>query len=112
MHLRHALRRNFCGSYARDCARLHDETTHVILALTGRCADTLTVHPSLPNTRRIERRSAHCNGRSFDAHAPTGPPSQVLAVKADLAKIALTQPVCTQENEKIALSRRVEKHWR
>lgn len=29
-----------------------------------------------------------------------------------LVKITLTQPVCTQENEKIALSRRVEKHWR
>jgi translation initiation factor 2 subunit 3 len=37
---------------------------------------------------------------------------RVLAVKGDLAKIALTQPVCTQEGEKIALSRRVEKHWR
>eukprot|EP01039_Chlorochromonas_danica_P008011 gene8011-8837_t len=29
-----------------------------------------------------------------------------------IARITLTQPVCTQENEKIALSRRVEKHWR
>jgi translation initiation factor 2 subunit 3 len=29
-----------------------------------------------------------------------------------IARINLTQPVCTQENEKIALSRRVEKHWR
>lgn len=29
-----------------------------------------------------------------------------------LARISLTQPVCTQENEKIALSRRVDKHWR
>ena len=29
-----------------------------------------------------------------------------------LARITLTQPVCTQENEKIALSRRVDKHWR
>lgn len=37
---------------------------------------------------------------------------KVLAVKGDLAKIALTQPVCTQEGEKIALSRRVDKHWR
>lgn len=27
----------------------------------------------------------------------------------DLAKILLTQPVCTQEGEKIALSRRVDK---
>jgi len=37
---------------------------------------------------------------------------KVLAVKNDLAKILLTQPVCTQEGEKIALSRRVDKHWR
>jgi len=37
---------------------------------------------------------------------------RILAVKADLAKIVLISPVCTQENEKIALSRRVEKHWR
>ena len=29
-----------------------------------------------------------------------------------IARISLTQPVCTRENEKIALSRRVEKHWR
>jgi len=37
---------------------------------------------------------------------------KVQAVKGDLAKIALTQPVCTTEGEKIALSRRVDKHWR
>lgn len=37
---------------------------------------------------------------------------KVLAVKGDLAKISLTQPVCTTEGEKIALSRRVDKHWR
>ena len=37
---------------------------------------------------------------------------RVSAVRADLAKIALTQPVCTEVGEKIALSRRVEKHWR
>jgi translation initiation factor 2 subunit 3 len=29
-----------------------------------------------------------------------------------LAKVALISPVCTQEGEKIALSRRVDKHWR
>jgi translation initiation factor 2 subunit 3 len=33
-------------------------------------------------------------------------------VKSDLAKLQLTSPVCTKEGEKIALSRRVEKHWR
>jgi translation initiation factor 2 subunit 3 len=37
---------------------------------------------------------------------------RVVACKAELAKIALTQPVCTIEGEKIALSRRVDKHWR
>lgn len=37
---------------------------------------------------------------------------RVIAVKSDLAKIELTTPVCTQENEKLALSRRVDKHWR
>jgi len=37
---------------------------------------------------------------------------RVFAVKQDLAKIILLSPVCTQEGEKIALSRRVEKHWR
>lgn len=37
---------------------------------------------------------------------------RVIATKADLAKISLTNPVCTEVNEKIALSRRVENHWR
>lgn len=32
--------------------------------------------------------------------------------REDFAKILLTAPVCTQEREKIALSRRVDKHWR
>ena len=35
-----------------------------------------------------------------------------LQVKGDLAKLQLTSPVCTKVKEKIALSRRVEKHWR
>ena len=37
---------------------------------------------------------------------------RISAVRADLAKIVLTAPVCTAEAEKIALSRRVDKHWR
>ena len=37
---------------------------------------------------------------------------RVLAVKPGLAKIGLTNPVCTEIGEKIALSRRVERHWR
>lgn len=30
----------------------------------------------------------------------------------EAAKIALTEPICTEVDEKIALSRRIEKHWR
>lgn len=30
----------------------------------------------------------------------------------DFAKIALTNPVCTQDGDKVALSRRIDKHWR
>ena len=38
--------------------------------------------------------------------------ARVLAIKNDLAKVVLTAPVCTKEGEKLALSRRVDKHWR
>jgi translation initiation factor 2 subunit 3 len=37
---------------------------------------------------------------------------KVLAVKKDAAKLALTSPACTAPGEKVALSRRYEKHWR
>lgn len=37
---------------------------------------------------------------------------RVVSVKADMAKIMLTSPACTEIGEKIALSRRIEKHWR
>lgn len=37
---------------------------------------------------------------------------RIVAVKGDLAKLVLTNPVCTEYGEKLALSRRVEKHWR
>jgi translation initiation factor 2 subunit 3 len=38
--------------------------------------------------------------------------ARILQVKGDLAKVILTSPVCTSEGEKLALSRRVDKHWR
>ncbi|KAJ8102661.1 P-loop containing nucleoside triphosphate hydrolase protein [Lipomyces tetrasporus] len=38
--------------------------------------------------------------------------ARVVGVKADLAKLQLTSPACTELGEKIALSRRIEKHWR
>ncbi|KAF2861100.1 eukaryotic translation initiation factor 2 subunit gamma [Piedraia hortae CBS 480.64] len=38
--------------------------------------------------------------------------AKVVAVKADAAKLQLTSPACTEIGEKVALSRRIEKHWR
>jgi hypothetical protein len=38
--------------------------------------------------------------------------ARVVSVKADMAKIVLQSPVCTEVDEKIALSRRIDKHWR
>lgn len=38
--------------------------------------------------------------------------AKVMGVKADAAKLSLTSPACTEIGEKIALSRRIEKHWR
>ncbi|KAK4374473.1 hypothetical protein RND71_005150 [Anisodus tanguticus] len=38
--------------------------------------------------------------------------ARVVAVKNVFAKLQLTSPVCTSKGEKIALSRRIEKHWR
>jgi translation initiation factor 2 subunit 3 len=37
---------------------------------------------------------------------------RVLQIKADMAKILLMSPCCTQIGEKIALSRRIDNHWR
>lgn len=37
---------------------------------------------------------------------------KVSAVKRDLAKFMLSGPVCTSVGEKIALSRKIDKHWR
>ncbi|TRX89919.1 hypothetical protein FHL15_009191 [Xylaria flabelliformis] len=38
--------------------------------------------------------------------------AKVAAIKRDAAKLVLTSPACTNIGEKIALSRRIEKHWR
>jgi translation initiation factor 2 subunit 3 len=38
--------------------------------------------------------------------------AKVLGVKADVARLALAKPACTEAGEKIALSRRIDKHWR
>jgi translation initiation factor 2 subunit 3 len=37
---------------------------------------------------------------------------KILATKGDLCKISLITPSCTDIGEKVALSRRIEKHWR
>ncbi|CAE8601478.1 unnamed protein product [Polarella glacialis] len=38
---------------------------------------------------------------------------RILGIKEnDCAKVTLTNPVCTQDGDKVALSRRIDKHWR
>lgn len=37
---------------------------------------------------------------------------RVLGVAKDIAKLQLMQPVCTEKNQNIALSRKIDKHWR
>jgi translation initiation factor 2 subunit 3 len=37
---------------------------------------------------------------------------RIMALKGGDVTIALTQPACTEKGEKIALSRRIDKHWR
>ena len=50
-------------------------------------------------------------GRLIGLGVGPGDP-ELMSVKADLAKIFLTSPACTEVGEKIALSRRIDKHWR
>jgi translation initiation factor 2 gamma subunit (eIF-2gamma) len=69
--------------------------------LTGPCC-----HPCLQVTKLSKGEVLMLNIGSMCTGA------RVLAVKHDLAKLQLTSPVCTKEGEKVALSRRVEKHWR
>jgi len=38
--------------------------------------------------------------------------ARIIKVEADMIRVQLLTPVCTSENEKVALSRRVDKHWR
>jgi translation initiation factor 2 subunit 3 len=38
--------------------------------------------------------------------------AKVINVKADAAKLSLTTPNCTKVGEKVAISRRHERHWR
>jgi translation initiation factor 2 subunit 3 len=38
--------------------------------------------------------------------------AKVLAVEGKIVKVQLTTPVCTNVGEKVALSRRIDKHWR
>eukprot|EP00922_Rhytidocystis_sp_ex-Travisia-forbesii_P061900 GHVS01091668.1.p1 GENE.GHVS01091668.1~~GHVS01091668.1.p1 ORF type:complete len:361 (+),score=37.76 GHVS01091668.1:472-1554(+) len=44
--------------------------------------------------------------------ASTSIGGRVTGIKSDMAKLELTGPVCTRVGDKIALSRRVDKHWR
>ncbi|CAN0922405.1 Eukaryotic translation initiation factor 2 subunit 3, partial [Linum grandiflorum] len=65
-----------------------------------------TMDPTLTRADRLVGQILMLNIGSMSTGA------RVVAVRNDLAKLQLTSPVCTSKGEKIALSRRVEKHWR
>ena len=56
--------------------------------------------------------STSTGGKVLNVKAVLDSTPENLTEKQDLAKIALTQPACTEIGEKIALSRRIDKHWR
>ena len=72
------------------------------------CPRTRPAKPAPPRQHRLLPLPCVAVHLSPPPH-PLRPPAQV---KHDLAKLQLTSPVCTKEGEKIALSRRVDKHWR
>lgn len=76
----------------------------------GHCTPFLTDHLFFPFGLQVQKLSKNEVLMVNIGSLSTG--GRVSAVKADLAKIVLTNPVCTEVGEKIALSRRVEKHWR
>ena len=54
-----------------------------------------------------------CRGESLMINVgSTSTGGTVTAVRKDLAIISLARPVCSKVNEKIAISRRVDRHWR
>eukprot|EP01084_Bolivina_argentea_P097775 175760_1 len=102
-----------------------DRLVGQVLGLKGKLPDVFTeVEISFYLLRRLLGVKTSEGGKQAKVHklakseilmvniGSTASGGKVLAVKQDLAKVLLTQPVCTQEGEKIALSRRVDKHWR
>ena len=73
---------------------------------------TSPAHRRPPPTRRVQVSKLAKNEVLMLNIGSMCTGARVLAVKHDLAKLQLTSPVCTKEGEKIALSRRVDKHWR
>ena len=82
-------------------------TCHGSAALTPRHPNPLLSRPSLQVQKLTKGEMLMVNIGS------TSTGGRVVAVAGDaVAKFSLTAPVCTQEDEKIALSRRVEGNWR
>eukprot|EP00924_Labyrinthula_sp_SR-Ha-C_P010585 augustus_masked-scaffold_61-processed-gene-0.2-mRNA-1 protein AED:0.02 eAED:0.02 QI:0/-1/0/1/-1/1/1/0/492 len=83
----------------------------------------LGVKSSSEKTKKVDSRTKGKKGKSKVSKlskgevlllniGSTSTGGKVLAMKEDMARLSLTTPVCTEEGEKIALSRRVDKHWR
>lgn len=64
-------------------------------------------------SRRAERIPKLSKGEMLMVNiGSTSTGARVIKVEGDLAKVVLTSPVCSSVGEKLALSRRVDKHWR
>ena len=102
-----------------------DRLVGMVLGKAGRLPDVYSeVEISFYLLRRLLGVKTHDGGKQAKVQkltkgeillvniGSTSTGGKVLALKKELAKVGLMSPVCTKPGEKIALSRRVDKHWR
>ncbi|KAI6143440.1 elongation factor Tu GTP binding domain-containing protein [Pisolithus tinctorius] len=89
-----------------------DRLVGQVLGALASCPRCIPLEISLFLLRRLLVSKLAKNELLLINIGSTSTGGRVLSVKADLAKIQLTSPACTEIGEKVALSRRIEKHWR
>ncbi|KAH9984302.1 P-loop containing nucleoside triphosphate hydrolase protein [Russula vinacea] len=121
--------RNRCQPIYSRIVSLHAETNHLQFAVPGGLIGVGTkIDPTLCRADRLVGQVLGAVGKLpqifTELEISLFLLRRLLGVKtedkkqtkvgklADLAKIQLTSPACTEIGEKVALSRRIEKHWR
>ena len=123
--------RNRCIPIFSKIVSLHAESNRLSFAIPGELIGV--IGPTLCRADRLvgqvlgtvgfqrctQVRLCSVSGRKKINQGPlpskigsTSTGGRVLTVKGDLANIQLTSAVCTEVRETVALSRRIEKHWR